>query len=49
VALIGSGLTAGVDWAEVDPRTRWRNRNLARTVLACTGFAVNVAAIAAFL
>ncbi|UNO40777.1 DUF1772 domain-containing protein [Streptomyces sp. MST-110588] len=30
------------DWARIDPRRRWRNWNLVRTLLALTAFAVNV-------
>ncbi|MFI9526492.1 DUF1772 domain-containing protein [Micromonospora rosaria] len=36
-----------LDWAEVDPRRRWRNWNLARTVLACAGFGLNVVVLTA--
>jgi hypothetical protein len=32
------------DWAQRDPRVRWRNWNLARTTLAVAALAVNVTA-----
>jgi uncharacterized membrane protein len=33
------------NWAEVDPRVRWRNWNLVRTTLAVLALAVNAAAV----
>jgi hypothetical protein len=44
-----SALDAGscpVDWAERDPRIRWRNWNLLRTLLAAAALVVNVSAAA---
>ncbi|MEV4173363.1 DUF1772 domain-containing protein [Nonomuraea sp. NPDC049709] len=32
------------DFERLDPRSRWRNWNLLRTVLSCAGFALNIAA-----
>lgn len=37
------------DWDSVDPRALWRGWNLARTALACVGFGVNIAAVAALM
>ncbi len=37
------------DWAQRDPRLRWRNWNLARTSLALVALAANVAGIGALL
>jgi len=34
------------NWAEVDPRARWRKWNNIRTALALTAFAINVSATA---
>jgi uncharacterized membrane protein len=33
------------DWNRIDPRVRWRNWNLVRTVLALLALVVNVAAV----
>jgi uncharacterized membrane protein len=37
------------DWARVDPRVRWRNWNLVRTIFAVAALAVNVAAVGILL
>ena len=37
------------DWAERDPRVRWRNWNLVRTLLVLLAFAANVAAAVTLL
>jgi uncharacterized membrane protein len=37
------------DWAERDPRIRWRNWNLARTALALLALVVNVAGVGMLL
>ncbi|MEV4702084.1 DUF1772 domain-containing protein [Actinoplanes sp. NPDC049316] len=37
------------DWDRLDPRVRWRNWNLVRTVLAVCALVVNVCAVAAVL
>ncbi len=33
------------NWAEIDPRVKWRNWNVVRTTLAVLGLVVNVAAV----
>lgn len=37
------------DWARVDPRIRWRNWNLLRTVLAVLALLLNLTAVAVLL
>ncbi len=37
------------DWAQADPRTRWRNWNLFRTSLAVLALVTNLAAVAVLL
>lgn len=37
------------NWDTVDPRARWRGWNFVRTALACVGFGVNTAAVAALM
>ena len=37
------------NWSSLDPRARWRNWNAVRTTLACTGFLLNLAAVAALI
>jgi uncharacterized membrane protein len=37
------------DWAQTDPRVRWKNWNLLRTALAVLAFVTNLAAVAVLL
>ncbi|WP_019869953.1 DUF1772 domain-containing protein [Salinispora oceanensis] len=37
------------DWQRLDPRVRWRNWNLVRTVLAVTALLLNTSAVAVLL
>lgn len=41
--------TQPADWAEADPRVRWRNWNLTRTSLALLALVANLAAVAVLI
>lgn len=42
-------LAQPADWAQIDPRVRWRNWNLSRTVLAILALLANLSAVAVLL